>query len=124
MKNVYKLVIGLLVIFAVNACTIIIDEEDEIIYNGADLEVHVYGAITHYPREDIKVSLHWTEEEALDNVNPIVGYAWTDYNGNVFFYNIPPDEVYWIRAKTLLTKTIKRSQYVLPGYNYESVPVY
>ncbi len=111
----------LLIVFS--ACTIIVDDEPAPVPISSDLQVHVHGAISGVPREGIKVSLHWTEEEAINNINPVAGYAWTDYDGNVIFLNLPEGEYFWIRAKALLAKTIRSSDYLAPGYNFESVPI-
>lgn len=90
---------------------------------SAELEVQVFGAISGVPREGIRVSLHLTEEDARHNVNPVTDYAWTDYDGFVYFYGLPPGEVYFIRAKALLAKSVRSTPPLGVGYQFQTVPI-
>lgn len=91
--------------------------------NAATLTVYVYGALSQNPREGILVSLHWTEEEAESNSNPIAGRVYTDSYGEAVFNNLPPDERFYVRAKPILFKTIRETNYLYRGENYIDVPV-
>ena len=91
--------------------------------NASELEVQVYGAISGAPREGIRVSLHASEYDARNNINPLAGYAWTDIDGFVYFYGLPPNEQYHIRAKALLVKSIRTTNYLNRGYNFQAVPI-
>lgn len=91
--------------------------------NASNLTVYVYGALSQNPRPDILVSLHWTREEAENNENPIGSRRYTDEYGEVIFYNLPPDERFYVRAKPLVFKTIRETNYLYRGDNYIDVPV-
>jgi len=91
--------------------------------NAATLTVYVYGALSQNPRPDILVSVHWTREEAENNENPIGGRYYTDEYGEVTFFNLPPDERFYVRAKPLLFRTIRETSLLYRGENYIDVPV-
>lgn len=91
--------------------------------NAAELEVQVYGAISGAPREGIRVSLHQSEYDARNNLNPVAGYAWTDIDGFVYFFGLPPNTQYHVRAKALLVRSIRTTNYLNRGYNFQAVPI-
>ena len=115
------LLIVLGIILTLSGCEFYQDEPID--PNAANLTVYAYGALSQNPRPDILVSVHWTREEAENNENPIDGRRYTDSNGEVTFYNLPPEESYFVRAKPLLFKTIRETTYLYRGENYIDVPV-
>lgn len=123
MNTLQKLIITalLLAVIGLQGCEYY--DEGPIDPNAASLTVYVYGALSQNPREGILVSIHWTEEEAENNDNPVAGRLYTDRNGEVTFHNLPPDERFFVRAKPLLFKTIRETNYLYRGENYIDVPV-
>lgn len=113
--------IVLLLALALQSCDVYLDEPID--PNAASLTVYVYGALSQNPRANIAVSVHWTREEAESNTNPIAGKVYTNEYGEATFYNLPPDERFYIRAKPVLFKTIRETRYLYRGENYIDIPV-
>lgn len=120
--QIRPLLLFFLFFLSLQACELY-EDDPYIDSNAATLTVYVYGALSQNPRSDILVSLHWTEEEAERNENPISRRSYTDEFGEVTFYNLPPDERFYVRAKPLVFKTIRETNYLYRGDNYIDVPV-
>ena len=108
--------------FSLSSCELY-DDEEPIDPNGAQLNVYVYGALSQAPRENILVSVHWTREEAEQNINPIAGRKYTNEYGEVKFFNLPPTESYFVRAKPIISRTIRSTSALRVGDNYIDMPV-
>ena len=122
-KQNIKLAILLFILgFSLQSCEFY-EDTPSIDPNASNLTVYTYGALSQNARPDILVSLHWTLEEAENNQNPIDGRRYTDEYGEVTFFNLPPDERFYVRAKPLVFKTIRETSYLYRGNNYIDVPV-
>lgn len=120
---VKKLPLFLLVVAGLSLSSCYTEEFIYVDPASAELEIQVFGAISGVPREGIRVSLHESEYDAEHNINPIAGYAWTDYDGFVYFYGLPPGQEYYIRAKALLAKTIRSTPPLYVGYHFQTIPI-
>jgi hypothetical protein len=109
------LLLAALVVFSCN------DELAEIDPTKAQLNIHVYALITNNPKENATVSVHLTEDDANNNVNPVVEKRFTDNNGDVTFRNLRPDRRYWIRAKVLIDTSVNQTDELEIGENYHEI---
>lgn len=98
-------------------------EDDYFAPDASTLVVHIYGVLSGVDRDNIAVTLHWTKEDAERNINPITERAYTDSYGEVVFYDLPPNENYWVRGKALLAKTIRPTNPLYIGENYIEIPI-
>ncbi|MDN5200796.1 hypothetical protein QQ008_05475 [Fulvivirgaceae bacterium BMA10] len=96
---------------------------DDYCCGGADLEVHVYGLFSGRPREGIRVSLYRTEEDAENNIDPIRVWEYTDYDGNVIFYDLPTNRRYWIKARAQFASNIRKTRRLRSGHNFRSISI-
>lgn len=75
----------------------------------AHLDVYVRGTLSFKPREGITVSLHNTEADADAGRNAITPSQNTDENGIARFRNLTPGQSYWVRAKAVVSKSVKET---------------
>jgi hypothetical protein len=83
----------------------------------AQLEVYVFGTLSNEPRDGIRVSLHATEDDAKDGDDELYGRQFTDSEGFADFINVQPGKIYWVRAKPLITRNVKATQFLVAGRN-------
>ncbi len=83
----------------------------------ASLEITVRGTFSGKTRENIKVRIYYTEEEADNIMEPIKPLLVTDNDGKVTFSNLDANENYWIRADAILSSNVKETHYLNEGRN-------
>jgi len=112
---IHKSVALFLFILLLSACNAPLDDPNP---NKAQLEVYVAGTLGN-PKNDAHVSIHYTEDDARNNVNPVVKARYTNSDGIVNFVNIAPGVSYWVRAKPLIYPAAFTETNVLEmGKNY------
>jgi len=112
LKLFYFAIFGI-VLLVTTSC----DENSEDIFQFADLEVYVSGTLSSNPRSGLKVAIYETEDDAMNEVNPITSPQITDSNGYAFFQDLEPGFRYWVRVDTTLIHNINRTNNLDEGFN-------
>ena len=117
----------LLTIVALTYCVSLgscIEEELEPIDpTKAQLEVYVYGTLSLEPRDNITVSVHWTQSDAESGVNEVKPKQKTNDDGIVNFRNLDPGRRYWVRAKPLIGHSKEETRVLSVGYNRHEIDI-
>lgn len=82
----------------------------------SDLEVNVSALLSGNPREDVKVTLYYSNDDANNETNPVTSSQYTNSDGNAYFTDLEYNIRYYIRADVILTY-IKRTEMLKEGYN-------
>jgi hypothetical protein len=108
----------LVVAFIISSCN---PPLEDINPNMSQLKVYVYGSLGN-PKNDARVSIHLTKEDAENNKNSVVSPRYTDAYGYVDFVNIEPNKQYWIRAKPkILSAALGRTDILVVGKNNATI---
>ncbi len=115
----YFLLSGLLIVLlpAMEACDV------NTISEPPELEVSVTGTLSGKPRENIKVSVYLTEQEARDRINEITQTQISDSRGIVYFYSLTVGKRYWISADAVLSSKVKETESLKGGLNRFSITI-
>jgi hypothetical protein len=114
----FRIVITLVTAFSISACN---PPLEDINPRLSQLKVYVYGSLGN-PKNDAKVSIHLTEDDARNNRNEVVNARYTDAYGYVDFVNIEPNKQYWIRAKPVINPAaFGRTDILVVGKNNASI---
>ena len=118
LKYVFRIGTALMAAFIISACN---PPLDDINPRMAQLKVFVYGSLGN-PKNDARVSIHLTEQDAKDFKNEVVDARYTDAYGYVDFVNIEPGKQYWIRAKPVTWQAAYgRTDILVVGKNNASI---
>ena len=90
------------------------EEEDDVTW--AALTVRVTGTLSGNPREDVKITLYATEDDAKNEVNPIAGPEFTNEDGEADFGALTIGKRYWIRGVKVLVY-YKQTKEMKSGWN-------
>lgn len=75
----------------------------------ADLLIRTQGYLSGNSRDNIRIQLYLTREDARRQVAPITPVLWTDGFGEVLIYGLDVNRKYFVRADSNTTKTIRSS---------------
>jgi len=87
------------------------------------LEVHVFGALSGNPRDNIDVVLYGTQSDAKDEESSLTGTATTNQDGNTYFARLSSNRSYWVRADALLIHSIRETQVLKEGDNFFEIEI-